>query len=61
MLANRPGKFQAVNEWKRYEVRFRDRMRNCEDVVLVETEGVAVVSCDGGRDRWNTVMVSRGL
>jgi arylesterase/paraoxonase len=58
LLANRPGKLQAVNGFKSYEIKFRDRIRNCEDVILEESEGVAILSCDAGRDRWNTVMVS---
>lgn len=42
---------------KERQIKFRDQIRNCEDVVLDEGAGVAILSCDPGRDRWNTVMV----
>jgi arylesterase/paraoxonase len=61
LLANRPGKLQAVNNLKSYEIKFADSIRNCEDVILEEDRGVAILSCDPGRDRWNTVMVSAWL
>ncbi|KAF2819976.1 calcium-dependent phosphotriesterase [Ophiobolus disseminans] len=56
IVVNRPGKLLHVNGFKGYEVKFADRIRNCEDVVLEEELGVAILSCDPGRDRWNTVM-----
>ncbi|KXJ89279.1 hypothetical protein Micbo1qcDRAFT_11766 [Microdochium bolleyi] len=37
-------------------IKFADRVRSCEDVILLEDEGVAVIGCDPGRERWNTVM-----
>lgn len=40
-----------------YEVKFADQIRNCEDAVLVETKGIALLACDPGRETWNTVMV----
>lgn len=39
-----------------YTVKFSDRLRNCEDALLVEEDRVAILSCDPGRDYWNTVM-----
>lgn len=57
MLANRPGKLEPVYNIKSHKIKFRDRVRNCEDVVLDEGMGIAILSCDPGRDRWNTVMV----
>lgn len=56
MLANAPARIVNVSTFKSREVRFGDRIRNCEDVVLEEEVGVAFLSCDPGRDRWNTVM-----
>ncbi|KAH7079009.1 hypothetical protein BKA63DRAFT_601239 [Paraphoma chrysanthemicola] len=56
ILAQRPGKLMEVNMLKSLEVKFQDKIRNCEDVILVEEKGVALLSCDPGRDRWNTVM-----
>ena len=57
MLANRPGKFENLNLFKEHQVKFAQRMRNCEDVLIEEGMGVAFVSCNPGRDQWNTVMV----
>ncbi|KAL8294582.1 hypothetical protein RB597_007786 [Gaeumannomyces tritici] len=37
-------------------VRLQHKVRNCEDVVLVEHARTAILSCDRGRDGWNTVM-----
>jgi arylesterase/paraoxonase len=58
MLANRPGKLESINEFKSHEIKFADQIRNCEDVILEESLGIAFMGCDPGRDRWNTVMVS---
>lgn len=57
MIGNRPDAFQNVHNVKSKEIKFRDRLKNCEDVLLVESQGKALLSCDAGRDRWNTVMV----
>jgi hypothetical protein len=57
MLANRPGKIQYVNNFKSMEIECTECVRNCEDVILEEELGLAILSCDPGRDRWNTVMV----
>jgi arylesterase/paraoxonase len=56
-LANRPGKFENVNKFKSHEVKFRDQLRNCEDVLFEEGMGIAFLSCNPERDQWNTVMV----
>ncbi|PSN63221.1 calcium-dependent phosphotriesterase [Corynespora cassiicola Philippines] len=56
MIGNRPDAFQNVHNVKSKEIKFRDRLKNCEDVLLVESQGKALLSCDAGRDRWNTVM-----
>lgn len=56
---NAPGKLQAFTSFKSHEIQFRDKLRNCEDVILLDGyEGWALLSCDAGRDYWNTVMVS---
>jgi hypothetical protein len=47
-----------INNFKSHEIRFSDQIRNCEDVILEETLGIAFLGCDPGRDRWNTVMVN---
>ncbi|KAK8249550.1 hypothetical protein IWZ00DRAFT_506888 [Phyllosticta capitalensis] len=51
-----PDKLTKVNAFKEHEVKFRDLLKNCEDVILVEEQQVALLSCDTGRDNWNTVM-----
>jgi arylesterase/paraoxonase len=55
---NAPGKLQSRSVFSSYEVKFADRIRNCEDVILLDgLDGLALLSCDEARDRWNTVMV----
>ncbi|RYP56735.1 hypothetical protein DL769_009875 [Monosporascus sp. CRB-8-3] len=56
---NAPERLVRVNNLGRsYEVKFADRdgVRSCEDALMVESIGVAIVACDPGRERWNTVM-----
>jgi arylesterase/paraoxonase len=48
----------SINNFKSHEIKFADQIRNCEDVIIEETLGIAFLGCDPGRDRWNTVMVS---
>ncbi len=59
MFANRPSKFQPLNTFNSHEILFRDRLRNCEDVIMEKSLGIAIIGCDPGRDRWNTVMARR--
>ncbi|USP82527.1 hypothetical protein yc1106_09801 [Curvularia clavata] len=56
IIANRPGKFENLNLFEQYEIKFSDRLRNCEDALIEEGKGIAFVSCNPGRDQWNTVM-----
>lgn len=59
---NAPGRLtpiNAVNSEGSYEVRFKHFIRNCEDIHLNEEEGWILLSCDPGRDKWNTVLVSK--
>lgn len=56
LAANRPSKLEPIYTFKKHEIKFRDYIRNCEDVILDEGMGLAILSCDPGRDRWNTVM-----
>ncbi|OCL02849.1 putative paraoxonase [Glonium stellatum] len=53
---NAPDKLKKFSTFKEYEVKFADRLRNCEDALLDEAMGLAILSCDVGRDKWNTVM-----
>ncbi|KAF2632603.1 calcium-dependent phosphotriesterase [Macroventuria anomochaeta] len=56
MAVNRPGSFGNVRTFATHRIKYQDRVRNCEDVIMEESLGVAFLSCDPGRDRWNTVM-----
>lgn len=55
---NAPGRLATINTFKSYEVKFADKTRNCEDALIIESKGIAIVGCDPGRERYNTVMVS---
>ena len=55
---NTPDKVPRIDTFGSHSVKFADRVRSCEDFVLVEDRGVAIAACDAGRERWNTVMVS---
>jgi arylesterase/paraoxonase len=56
--ANSPQRLVKVHTAKSHDVKFEDRLRSCEDVLLLEEEGIALLACDAGREKWNTVMVS---
>jgi arylesterase/paraoxonase len=59
---NHPSKLSTPRGWMTqkgsYELRYIDKLRNCEDLVVDEKAGYVVLGCDEGRDVWNTVMVS---
>lgn len=56
-VTNAPSRMQRINALGDYEIKFADRIRNCEHSVLIEDKGVAILGCDPGRDWVNTVMV----
>lgn len=58
MIRNHPALIQSVNTFSASKIAFENEVRNCEDVVLDEKAGFVIFSCDAGRDKWNTVMVS---
>ncbi|KAJ4247779.1 hypothetical protein NW762_012988 [Fusarium torreyae] len=53
---NTPARLVKVNAIGSYEIKFEDRIRSCEDVLLIEEHHLAILACDAGRERWNTVM-----
>jgi arylesterase / paraoxonase len=55
--ANAPNRLQQINTLPGYEIRWTDTVRNCEDAYMSTDPGFALLSCDPGRDKWNTVMV----
>lgn len=59
VYTNAPGRLPEINTFSHHEIKFADRVRSCEDVLVLESRGVALLACDAGRERWNTVMVRR--
>ncbi|KAH7226098.1 hypothetical protein BKA60DRAFT_591569 [Fusarium oxysporum] len=53
---NAPSRITKVNNIGKYEVKFQDQIRSCEDVLLIEKYHLAILACDPGRERHNTVM-----
>ncbi|KAF4456754.1 Serum paraoxonase/lactonase 3 [Fusarium austroafricanum] len=53
---NAPSRLTKVNNIGRYEIKFQDQIRSCEDVLLIEEYHLALLACDPGRERHNTVM-----
>lgn len=58
---NSPSKFERVSAFRSHEIKFADRIKYCEDALLIEDKGLAVLSCDPGRDKYNPGMVRWGL
>ncbi|PYH47100.1 calcium-dependent phosphotriesterase [Aspergillus saccharolyticus JOP 1030-1] len=55
-LKNHPSRLPQINAFADHKIVLADQIRNCEDVHLDEQRGFAILSCDPGRDTWNTVM-----
>ncbi|KAK6087772.1 serum paraoxonase arylesterase family protein [Seiridium cupressi] len=53
---NAPDRLPRINALKTQEVKFADKIRSCEDALLIESKGYAILPCDAGRERWNSVM-----
>ncbi|KAI1632192.1 putative paraoxonase [Biscogniauxia mediterranea] len=53
---NAPERLVKIDNFGSYEIKFADRVRSCEDALVLEPEGVAILACDPGREKWNTVM-----
>ncbi|KAM0194825.1 hypothetical protein ACHAPI_006833 [Fusarium lateritium] len=53
---NTPARLVKLNNIGKYEIKFEDRVRSCEDVLLIEEHHLAILACDAGRERYNTVM-----
>ncbi|OTA57525.1 putative paraoxonase [Hypoxylon sp. EC38] len=56
ILNNAPDKLVKLNNLKSFEIKFEDSVRSCEDALLIESKGLALLSCDPGRESYNTVM-----
>jgi arylesterase / paraoxonase len=57
LWTNRPSAIPEFSAFSSFDVKFENVARNCEDGVLDDELGIAYISCDPGRDRWNTVIV----
>ncbi|KAH6884487.1 putative paraoxonase [Thelonectria olida] len=53
---NALNRLERVNTLQSLDIKFADQIRNCEDALLVEEHGLAILGCDPARERWNTVM-----
>ncbi|KAI0178974.1 calcium-dependent phosphotriesterase [Hypoxylon sp. FL1284] len=53
---NAPGRLATVNAFNSRELKYADQIRSCEDGLLIESKGLAILACDPGREKWNTVM-----
>ncbi|GAW24052.1 hypothetical protein ANO14919_136310 [Xylariales sp. No.14919] len=53
---NAPGRMPNYANFTSSEIKFTEQIRSCEDVLLVEARGLALLACDPGRETWNTVM-----
>ncbi|KAI0130511.1 putative paraoxonase [Xylariales sp. AK1849] len=56
IYSNTPERLPRINAFDSHEIKFADRIKSCEDVLLVESAGLAILACDPGRERWNSVM-----
>ncbi|KAI8964566.1 calcium-dependent phosphotriesterase [Daldinia sp. FL1419] len=56
MYNNAPGRIVQINNLKSFEIKFPETIRSCEDSLLVQSKGLAILACDPGREVWNTVM-----
>ncbi|KAL4973718.1 hypothetical protein BDW66DRAFT_141677 [Aspergillus desertorum] len=56
-LKNKPQNLKEINQFTSSTLKFANTdLRNCEDGIIVEEDAFAILSCDPGRDLWNTVM-----
>ncbi|KAL4877415.1 hypothetical protein BJY04DRAFT_198324 [Aspergillus karnatakaensis] len=56
IFKNKPENLQEVNAFSTSSLKFAGKLRNCEDGIIIEEDSFAILSCDPGRDLWNTVM-----
>ncbi|KAL4862622.1 hypothetical protein BDV12DRAFT_40096 [Aspergillus spectabilis] len=56
LAKNKPENLPEINAFSTSSLKFANRVRNCEDGIIIEEDSMAILSCDPGRDLWNTVM-----
>lgn len=56
LFSNNPNNLPELNKFSTSSVKFQNKLRNCEDGIIIDEDALAILSCDPGRDLWNTVM-----
>ncbi|KAL4781648.1 hypothetical protein BJX76DRAFT_349983 [Aspergillus varians] len=56
LRTNQPANLPEINKFASSSLKFANKVRNCEDGIIIEEDTMAILSCDPGRDLWNTVM-----
>lgn len=56
LISNSPNNLPELNKFSTSSIRFQNKLRNCEDGIIIDEDALAILSCDPGRDLWNTVM-----
>lgn len=56
LFSNHPNNLPELNKFSTSSVKFQNKLRNCEDGIIIDEDALAILSCDPGRDLWNTVM-----
>lgn len=55
-IFNTPSRLKSLNTFPQWTLKLTNTVRNCEDAIIDEDSGTLILSCDPGRDTWNTVM-----
>ncbi|KAL3443243.1 hypothetical protein BJX65DRAFT_285653 [Aspergillus insuetus] len=56
LVKNKPENLPEINKFSSSSFKLVNKVRNCEDGIIIEEDAFAILSCDPGRDLWNTVM-----
>jgi arylesterase/paraoxonase len=56
LAKNKPENLPEINKFSSHSYKLVNKVRNCEDGIIIEEDAFAILSCDSGRDLWNTVM-----
>ncbi|KAJ0417938.1 hypothetical protein BJY00DRAFT_288683 [Aspergillus carlsbadensis] len=56
LINNKPENLPEINKFSSSSYKLINKVRNCEDGIIIEEDAFAILSCDAGRDLWNTVM-----
>lgn len=56
LISNSPNNLSELNKFRTSSIKFQNKLHNCEDGIIIDEDALAILSCDPGRDLWNTVM-----